>query len=478
MPVLLEYAHSVRRVDPRWLAASCLLVGTSLVALAINVRDGEYWPSALLLLTFAIPLCIAGTFCREVADQGWGVPAVTLATLAAIAVALLAYELSPAGGWNTWSNDLTRRTVPGLFLFYTGAWVAWLLVALTVFTRRGRNIVAVCAFAIHLIVGVWFIRAAPNPLIDVFVFQQQAGEALLEGNNPYDITFHDIYNSGLPGSREVYAPELSQDGQLKFGFPYPPLSLYLSTAGYALSHDHRYAQLLSMALTGLIIAFMRNDSLSLIVAMFVWFMPRGFFILGRGWTEPFVALFMAATVICALRFRRLLPVALGLLLASKQYTAFIVPLSALLIERPFRWQAYFVLLAKAVAIALLVTLPLALWDFRAFWHSLVTVQRLAPFRDDALSYLVWFHHKTGIQLGVWPAFLAAALATIACLWRAARTPFGFGMSVGTVYLLFITLNKQAFANYYYFTICALWCGVAAMPAWPGHTRDPESSQLI
>ena len=37
-----------------------------------------------------------------------------------------------------------------------------------------------------------------------------------------------------------------RDGKLAFGFPYPPLSLYLSTAGYAIAKDHRYALLLAM----------------------------------------------------------------------------------------------------------------------------------------------------------------------------------------------------------------------------------------
>jgi hypothetical protein len=172
---------------------------------------------------------------------------------------------------------------------------------------------------------------------------------------------------------------------------------------------------------------------------------------------------MAATVLCALRFRKLLPVALGLLLASKQYTALIVPLAALLVGPSFHWRAYAALLAKAAAVAALVTLPLALWNFPAFWHSLVTVQKVAPFREDALSLLIWFYHRTGVQLGVWPAFTAASLAIVLCLWRASRSPAGFAASVGLVYLLFIALNKQAFANYYFFVIGSLWCAFAAMP---------------
>ena len=33
----------------------------------------------------------------------------------------------------------------------------------------------------------------------------------------------------------------------------------------------------------------------------------------------------------------------------------------------------------------------------SFWNSTVTVQQVAPFREDALSWLVWYFHKTGVK---------------------------------------------------------------------------------
>jgi hypothetical protein len=438
------------------------MAAASALAVAINIRDGEYWPSAILLVSLAIPLAVCGALFPRVKDPGFGATIVTLCTLGAIATQLLVYEHSPAGGWNWWSDDLTRRSPTGLFLYYGGPWFVWLLVAVAMLVRRGRAWLIAVMVLIHFGVGVWYIQASPRPRIDVFHFQQDSAQALLDGRNPYAITFDDIYRH--PNfDRSVYGTGLARDGKLDFGFPYPPLSLYLSTIGYAVTHDHRYAQLAAMALAGLLIALMRPDRLSVVVAVIFLFMPRAFFILGRGWTEPFVVLMFAATVYCAIKRRKLLPVALGLLLASKQYTPLIVPLAALLVERPFRWRSYVSLIAKAVIVAAVVTLPLALLDLRGFWHSLVTVQSVAPFREDALSLLVWFSHQSGMKLGVTPAFVAALLAVAIALWRCDRGPAGFAAAVGVVYLVFVALNKQAFANYYYFVVAALWCAVAAMP---------------
>ncbi len=467
MSLQLNYATPLRPIEPRWFSLSCLIGAATAVAIAINIRDGEYWPSALLFVTLALPLCVAGALIPRVPDRGRGTLLATVFTLAAVGCQFYVYQNSPAGGWNPWSDDLSRRTVPGLALYYGGPLAAWLVALVALHRPHWRTPAVGAIVLIHVTVGVWLIRAAPSPRIDVFVFQQEAARALLDGRNPYSMTFSDIYQSTAPGERPVYGPELSNNGQLAFGFPYPPLSLYLSTAGYAATGDHRHAQLAAIALAGLLMAFMRTDWSSVAFATLFLFAPRTFFILGRGWTEPFVVLFFVATVFCAVRCRKLLPIALGLFLASKQYLVLAVPLVPLLMEGPFRWRPYLLLLVKAAGLALVVTAPFMLWDWNAFWHSLVTVQKIAPFREDALSYLVWFYHKTGIQPGVVPAFVAAGIAVTLALWRTERSPTGFAASVAMVFLVFISLNKQAFANYYYFVIGALWCALAATPPASG-----------
>ena len=465
MALLRDEAGTVLPAGSRWVGIICL-VGTAVaLGLAINVRDGEYWPAALRFLTLAIFLCAVGTLRLAPRETGRLVRLAPVVVGVLLVLQFLVLLRSPPSGWNPWSNDLAGVTTLGRTLYGLAGVAALLVVGATLLWRgKWERVAAPILLVLHFAVGAWLIRSAPSPQIDVHVFQQEGAKALLEGRNPYAMTFEDIYRDTKPGDRPVYGEEVVRDGELAFGFPYPPVSLYLSTAGHRVAGDHRYAQLLAMTLAAACMAYARPGAWATAMAAMFLFTPRGFFVLGRGWTEPFVVMFLAATVFCACRgFNRLLPVALGLLLASKQYLVLAVPLVPLMVGVPFRWRSYIVLMAKAGGVAALVTLPFAVWNWDAFWNSLVTVQKVAPFREDALSYLVWFYHKTGVQLGVAAAFAAAVIAIGLALWRAERSPTGFAASVALVYLLFIALNKQAFANYYYFVIGALWCALAATP---------------
>jgi hypothetical protein len=452
-----------------------LALAAAAVGYAIQIRDGEYWPDALKWVTVAMALTGFGAAYPGLPDpRRWG-PRVLLIALAG-AVFFQFYQLltSPAGGWNWWSNDVVDLDFRNLRFFYAGVVAAAVLSAgLLLDARAARAVCLPLLFAVHVALGVWMIRASPLPKIDVFAFQQLGPAALLEGKNPYAIEMPDIYHgTQQERDRAVYGQGLAADGKLKFGFPYPPLSLFLATAGYALAGDHRYAQLVAMTLAGVFVAFCRPGRGAALAAVLLLFTPRAFFILGRGWTEPFVVCGLAATVFCACRRLRVLPVVLGLFLATKQYLIFAVPLAYLLVPPPRTWRTVTVLIGGAVLTAVLVSAPLALSDWRAFVHSGGTVQKLAPFREDALSYLVWMNHQWGwkglpffqkldLSPDVATGFLAMAIGLAVGLWRCPRDPAGFAAALAITFLPFIAFNKQAFANYYLFVIGALCCAVAA-----------------
>jgi hypothetical protein len=398
-----------------------------------------------------------------------------------LALAFQFFQLatSPAGGLNWWSNDLRDQRPENLRLFYAGIACAAVLAAGLFFNLPAMR--AVCLpllFLLHLLLGAWLIRSSPSPHIDVFVFQQDGARSLLDGQNPYRITYHDIYHgTEQEKDRTVYGDGLSEEGKLKFGFPYPPLSLYFATAAYVATGDHRYAQLLALTLAGVFVAYCRPGRAAALAAVLLLFTPRAFFILGRGWTEPFVVCMLALTVFCACRGMRVLPAALGLLLATKQYMVFALPAALLLVPRPWSWRRAVVLLGGALLTAAVISAPLVLWDWRAFVHSAGTVQKLAPFREDALSYLVWIYHQWGKQPGIWLAFVTMLAGTGIGLWRSPRDPSGFAATLALTYLPFIAFNKQAFANYYLFVIGALCCAVAALPLDDAR-RDATSGPTI
>jgi hypothetical protein len=457
-----------------------LILAALAVGLAIQWHDGEYTPSAVALIGIAIG-CVAvavgsfgSLFFLQRRGGGSKPQAVMLVLgfaiivqLAALFIAWPSQDLHPAGGASLVAFRL------GLICVTTG-------IVIALFTRSARLRAAAVASIVLLFVllGFWIVHATPHPPIDVWLFERDAARELLHGRNPYAMTFPDIYHSTLPGyPQPVYGPGLVAGDRCQFGFPYPPVTLLFTTLGYLLAGDPRYAQVIALGIAGLLLAGMGRGRVGVLAMALFLFTPRVFFVLGRAWTEPFAAMLLAATIFFAIRRSKWLPVGLGLFLATKQYLVLAVPLTFFLLPEDGTWRKWIGLLARSAAVAALATLPFALWNFPAFWKSTITVQQIAPFRWDALSFIVWwgFHgHGDQVKLAnyaVLPAAVASLLCLALALWRSHRGPAGFAASLSLLSLAFFAFNKQAFCNYYFFVIAAL-CSAIAASASP---RCPDSA---
>jgi hypothetical protein len=322
--------------------------------------------------------------------------------------------------------------------------------------------------------GWWMIRASYPPHIDVFVFQQEASRALAHGRNPYALTFPNIY-----GNMQFYGPGIADAKTVFMGFPYFPLSLLLAFPGWLIAGDFRVAQLAACTITAAAFAGFGPSRLPLLASALLLFTPRMFFVLEQGWTEPFGVALLALVTLAAARRSRWLPVALGLLLAWKQYTVLFLPLAALLVPRPFRWRAYARLVLPAVALAALITLPFFLWNPSAFWKSVVLAQFAQPFRTEALSLPAWWVVEKKLpEFDVLPGMLAGTLAAmVAVLARGRRGPAAFVTGSALVYAVFIALSKQSFCNYWWFVLGTMCCGIAAsvVPEAPSPSSRADRS---
>jgi hypothetical protein len=437
----------------RWLAAALAALGAVAVGSAIQVKDGYGAPSAFVWLTIAVVAVVLAVVLptHRTVESALARALPTLLVVALVWQLLALVRVPPA-----WPFVAVPGWRPTFVLAAVGAALAAFAVAWT----RGvlRRVGVVVLLAIHLALGVWTIRLqpAPTPPIDVFVFQRDAVAALLAGVNPYSITFPNPYASSV-----YYGPGMVVDGRLTFGFVYPPLSLVLSTLGQWVG-DVRYAQLGAMTLAGVFMATTRRGRLGGLAAGLYLFTPRNLFVLDQSWTEPFVVLFLAATVWCAARHPRVAPYVLGLFLAVKQYAVLALPLALLIGRPPMSLAGLRRTVVPAVLVAAAVTLPLALGDLSGFLRAVVTLQFDQPFRPEALSYLgLLAGPSTQPPFNTGVAFGVAAVVGGLALWRAARTPAGFALGVSALFLAFFALNKQAFANYYFFVVGALCVAVAA-----------------
>jgi len=431
-----------------------------LLGYTLDISLGMYSLAALQVLTAAAAACIAAIAVPRIGAverlPAWlWISAVALGVVVETALIVVRHQGYP--------------------MVRTGTMVVAALGLLQAFDlkRLRLPLLLLTAAVFAILLSATFLRYAREPAIDVFVFQQMSADAVLHGRNPYTIRYPSVYPPGTP----FYGPGVvGADNRLDYGFPYFPLSLLLVVPAYAAGGDSRFAHAAAIALTAGLMAGARPGRWAGLTAILFLLTPPVFFIVEQSWTEPLMAFTFSLTMFAALRWRRALPFALGLLFATKQYTVLMAPLVWLLVDEPRTWRRFAALLATAGAVALAITLPFFLWDPRAFYRAVVAFQFLQPFRLDALSYMVWIHHNfPQLTIERWAPFVSVVPATAFALWRCPRTPAGFAAAVTVVYLTFFAFNKQAFANYYYFVIAAA-CWSAAAASLPRPTGGASACE--
>ncbi len=463
--------------SPAMFALSAVTLG-----IALQVNYGQYHPVALLWLTVSLLSCVLGLIPRSSAAL-WDSWPQWLIVIAIVALQFLLFLMNRPGFMLKTSE--TR-------LIHLGGVVAAAVIAVALLGGvRWQRVCMPVFLGLYFAMGLRLIQVAPQPGIDVCLFQREGAEAMLRGKNPYSISFTNPY-----GDASLYAPGSVAGGRLLFGYPYPPLSLLFNVAGHVCG-DFRYAQLFALTLSGALMAYARPGRLATAAAAIFLFTPMGLFVLQAGWTEPFVVLLLSLTIFvacrtkdatAAARFRRAdaaplatpgrhagagasaLVICVGLLFAVKQYV--VLGLPALWLLTPDR-RSFAKLTLRGAVLAALISAPLALWDLAPFLKTVLVLQFHQPFRPDALSYLVPFARLTGSAPPAWVAFMFLPPAFALALWKSPRTPAGFAGAVALIFFTFFAFNKQAFCNYYLFVIGALCCAIAA--AGPVIALDGRSS---
>lgn len=446
--------------DP-WLNLPLLALAAVTLGTALQVRDGLYAPLAVALLAIVCALVILAMLRRQVVADRWTNTTLSFGLL--IQIALL-YSDFPGSHHHV---HAWREFWPFLAIIS----VAGVATIMLIIRPRASTIALALLIGTYLAAGVWLVRFTPQPLMDVYTFQRDACEAVLHGTNPYSITYPNIYG---PEGEWVYGPGLAKDGRLPFGFPYMPVTLGVELVGHVIAGDYRYSLLMCVAASAGLIVWRNLRARAVLCAGILLFTPRGFYLIEQGWSEPVVVFLLCAVVVSAKQFPRATPILFGLLVAAKQYDLFMVPLGVMLIgsrnQMPplqagepagvsGRWGESVRFFLTAFAAAAVATIPMVLWEVRAFWNSAVMLQFRQPFRMDSLSISALIAHHTGVQLGTWAALLAVAVAIIVCLRRIPWTPAGFAIAVAVSYLAFFAFSKQAFANYYFLVIAGLCIGI-------------------
>ena len=362
-------------------------------------------------------------------------------------------------GTPLWIFPLLTAAVLGLALWGVG----------TPRRRSQRDALAAAMLLCFLVAAVGVLRASPGPRIDLYTIQQLGAGHLLAGRDPYAATYPNIYTAS-----ETLAFFGAPLTELRY-YPYPPLSLLVTTAGFWLFGDVRVSFLaLHLATGALLYAMVRRRSGSMAVGLLAMHLlsPRGLFLLEQSWTEPLLSACVAAWAAFLLtgqggkRATVAEVVLLGLVFSAKQYSVLLLPL--LLCQR-FRpaWSRAARVTTLAAGLAALGLLPFLLWHPRDFIEDLILFQVRQPFRHDALTLPALFSFATGLRAPGALALLGAAGSLGWALGRLPQKPAGllYGAAIGC--FSFFAMAKQAFCNYYSFVgVLLLLCAAACVRSTP------------
>jgi len=317
--------------QPDHLRQAALIVAATALSLAVYQNSGNISSAAILFVSLSLMAMIVAIFGQHLFSG-----MITKSGLFKVAGVCLCAQFAAL----VWSTDLPlgHSTAPAVRILMIILGVAAVIAGGLLSIRPWLGKWSIPALAILALgVGLFVIHGLPMPGIDVLMFQMISSDALLQGVNPYTIRFPDPYPP--ESSAMFYGPGVSVDGILQFGFPYMPLSLFMVLPGYLLG-DVRYTHLLAMVGTGLLIwRSGTNRPISSIAAALLLFSPIFPLMVFLAWTESQIALLLALTVYCHQRRPALMPFALGLLLASKQYMPAMAPLALLLLPRPWTFKS-------------------------------------------------------------------------------------------------------------------------------------------
>ncbi len=439
-----------------------LLAASFLYFVVLAVSNGTYAPQSLAATLPIGPILLGAVFLARpglLRSSRW----LTIIVLGGMAGFCIAIAVLPNLQVHAPWGATPAKVIAGFSVIISVV----LFIAILLYHRPGKWqtwLVGVIAIA-QLCVAGWAISQKVLE-IDVLVFHRDASKALLAGRNPYAIDFPNVYMQYPMDQCPYYSPQVQHNGRLLFGYPYPPLSLVLNAISDTLLRDARYGLIAAYLIAAVLITQIGRGPISFCAGALMLLSPSSWYLFVNGWTEPQLILGLAAVVWCALYRRPWLPVALGLFFALKQYTIVILPLLPLVLPAPFWSKQTMKQLGVMFLTIVIVSLPLAVWDWPAFWNSNVRIQLMQPFRNDSLSYQVWIAQLLGHEPAGASAIGFALLLPLypILLWKLPRNPAGFALGVAMTLFVFLMFNRQAFANYHTLAACSIALAAAAYEA--------------
>ncbi len=290
---------------------------------------------------------------------------------------------------------------------------------------------------ISIVIKILIIVASPHPAIDVFDSLKKGGEALLEGKNPYNIQYGQVYKNVTP---------------LTY-FPYPPGSLLFLAPTVFLFKDPRVLLIMCQTFTSLLFFMIlrqacRSRRVRELVPILYLYFPMSFFIIEQSWLDPLAAFLLSLFAYLNLKYTNqkfLKVITLGLTIIVKQY----LPIILLFLLKNTSKYLKIICLSTISALIILLLFYLPNPDkFNVFRTDY-------PYRFDALTLIAFMHNNFGIAV---PKFVIYALwGSLAMVVLRSRGSKDYQIYLGMSYWLlgFFFISFIAFVNEYYLSFSTL-----------------------
>lgn len=288
--------------------------------------------------------------------------------------------------------------------------------------------------SIPIISQILIIINTPYPKIDVFDILQNASSGVLQGRNPYTMTFNQIYANRTPDY-----------------FTYMPFSFLINIPARTLLGDVRFTSIVSLLITSLIIykmgkkQNMKEDSYYNIILLFMYH-PLATLIVGEAWLDPIlVALYsLFGYLFLTYKNKYWAYIMLALAFGIKQNMFLILPFLFKL--KSFNFQKLILAYLPVISI-ILFFLALSPQDFFA---DVVKEPLLRNIRFDALTFYSFIYNiYPSIQIPKLFFLLPFIFLPIVILKQKGELG-SFYLTFAVWFLSSLIFFREAFLNQYYF----------------------------
>ncbi len=289
--------------------------------------------------------------------------------------------------------------------------------------------------ALLFVLKILTLINSPAPHIDVFTSNTKAVQGFLNGLNPYQLSYDDIYN----GQYDYSA-----------GFAYWPGVLIAKTLGYLIYPDVRVVLIICDILSFFGILYLGgvNKKVGLVFALYWFLFPVQNFVLEQAWVDPIlVALTVWTFALISKRKFILAGLSLGAVCATKQYGGIIAIILGLELLMSGSFKEFGRLTISSMLTFTAIMAPFLIWDTPSLVQMSITTPLTQGYRADSFSLVA-------ILINYWKISPSSILFSLPGLAALATSPlfirkFGAAIALFWVFSITFFFGKQAFCNYYY-----------------------------